>query len=115
MRKSKEEAQDNALHHMEKLLRNNKTPEKREKSLAEQLKDLDDYNALSPSEKLKRMDWSDWTRALEKFIIDDKRKCSTYRFRGFMSKDRKRFEEWHSKGTLFTEILRWIEDQPDYY
>lgn len=115
MRSSKEEAQDRVLHQFDKSMRNDKYQANRPMSLKDQLAEADRAAALTPSERRSEMSFSDWEREMMEQICDKQAKCTPRRMRIFLARNRDLFNTWHKKGTSYTEIIRWIEDQPDEF
>lgn len=111
MRSSREEAQDRILHQYDKSNRNNRQPAQKALSLAEQIAQYEHEKQLTPAERLKSLEFSDWEKELHKYLAD--RRSAANRLRSFIFKNRQKFEDWHASGTEFMHIQKWIEDQPD--
>jgi hypothetical protein len=101
---------------MEKHGRN--TPAaKKTPSLKEQLDALKAYENLSPSEKLSRMEWRDWSELVVKKLSEEFRVGrQQYIMRIVNFTHRKRFEELHAAGKSMREISEIVlKEMPDHY
>lgn len=107
--------QDIALYHMEKLNRRNKVVEKTE-TLAEQIKRMDDWHKLTPTEKLKHMPYSDWLVKLKEHLVLGRQSIVPGRCFDWMTMKRKtQLQEFHANGTSFTEIAAWAKEMSLVY
>jgi hypothetical protein len=121
MRSSKEEAQDRALHLMEKTLRNARNDKSAEKgplrmadlSLKDQLAEQKRIESLTPAERRTEMSFTEWEYELEDNICHKLCKTTPRRLRVLVVKHKEQFRQWHKDGTTYLEIGRWIEEQPD--
>ncbi len=120
MARSKEEMQDIALYHMEKQNRHSKgerinpTP-----TLAEQLAELERSKKMSRSEKLREMTPQEWNYELKTWTRK-KEIQNRYGFGGnftswLFSHKRKKLDEFHTKGTTFTEMVPWLKEMQEEY
>lgn len=106
MAKSREEMQDNALYHMDKLsksvgnLRENKVL-----SLAEQLAQVD----KTRGKELLLMGWHDWIRNLQSKLKENRMSISSAAFNYVTSKYRKELEVMQQKSTL-REAMIFIDE-----
>jgi hypothetical protein len=85
-------------------------------TLAEQLKELEDWKKLTPSEKYKKMQFRDWEDLLEKFLVDEHRVCTPRQFAVLIMgpKTRAQFFKFKEEGTDFQTIKDWtIVNNPD--
>jgi|688.fasta_scaffold183098_3 hypothetical protein len=117
MRKTIGEMQDRILAGYDKENKRNGQTAKKLPTLAEQIKELEDWKALSSTEKYKRMEWRDWEDLLYKFL-DDKRACTPRQFLILISspKTKSQFVKFKEEGTDFLTIKEWISvNNPDRY
>jgi hypothetical protein len=116
MKQSVSEMQDDILRRMEKHGRNapntKKTP-----TLKEQLDALNAYEKLSPSEKLAKMEWRDWSDLVVKKLSEEFRVGrQQYIMRIVNFTYKKRFEEFHAAGKSMREISEIVlKEMPDHY
>jgi hypothetical protein len=111
-RRDKEAMQDIAMHHMEKIARNNPNEDK-PKSLAEQLKEA----ALSPEERRKRMPAVDWHRELRDLVYMGKGPVSVgpRLFQYVTAKYKKEIEDIRVSGAHFKEAIAFCKSKADEY
>lgn len=116
MAKSREEMQDIALYHMDKM--NRRTQGEREnkpQTLEEQMKELDRKNSLTPEQRLAELPWGDWNRSLMDWLqsreTHRKYGAFTSKFFTWLSRaKRAELEEHHRKGTKFSDMVPWMKD-----
>jgi hypothetical protein len=109
-RRSKEDAQDIAMHHMDKINRKNKNNESKSLSLKDQLA----RQELSSTEKIKRMSIYDWNKTLEDKIRQSK--TVNERLGNYVkSVYKKEFERFRSEGTPFNEVIAFIFSKGEEY
>lgn len=116
MAKSREEMQDIALYHMEKLNRRTKgdrdnTPQ----SLEEQFKELTRVNNLTPEQRMKEKSWEEWSYDLRRWMEsrETARRYTTFttRFTGWVFQARKtELQKFHSEGTAYKDMADWLQD-----
>jgi hypothetical protein len=117
MRKTIGEMQDRILAGYDKENKRGGQTNSKLPTLAEQLKELEDWKKLTPAEKYKRMTWRDWEDLLYKFL-DDKRACTPRQFQILTSspKTKAQFVKFKEEGTDFLTIKEWINaNNPDRY
>jgi hypothetical protein len=113
MAKSREEVQDIALYHIDKL--NKKHPGARkdvEPTLSEQIKALDEWEKKTPSEKLSATPYKEWLENMRMYFIKGKKHTFTQRFWNWVDKKhRSELEDFHKKGISYNEMSAWLEDR----
>ena len=111
MARDKESMQDIAMHHMDKIVRNNPSDNK-PKTLAEQLKEA----ALSPEERRKRMSSSEWHRELRDEVYMSKTvSVGTRLFQYVIAKYKKEIEAIRESGAPYREAIAFIKSKSDEY
>jgi hypothetical protein len=121
MAKSREEMQDIALYHMDKL--NRRTPGERDnkpKSLEEEWKAMDRWNKLSPEQRNQETPWGDWQINLRDWLNNReggrRHGVFTDRFYGWLCSARKKeLMEYHAKGTQYKDMVTWIKEMAEYH
>jgi hypothetical protein len=116
MAKSREEVQDIALNHMDRINRNTQGERVvKNPSLKEQLDEEKRRAGLSESEKLKELDWSEWSRKLRDWLTNremSRRHTFTERFLQWIwARHKPQLEQFHQTGTTYTEMLPWFSDK----
>jgi hypothetical protein len=112
---SREDVQDRILNQMDKANRNSDRPNGAVLSLKEQLDKEKAWQALTPEEKLRRMSFGDWVRAIEEHA-QTKRVSLTSRFMQLVSSNNGRplqmaFRKHHELGTSLSEVVSWLQDE----
>lgn len=102
-RMSKEDAQDVAMHHMDKISKRN-PGSTRELSLREQI----EAASVSPTEKMKKMSQYNWNRDLDDAILRD-RDCNAILANHVKAAHKKEFIKFKENGTSFREIISFIK------
>lgn len=105
-RRNGHEAQDIALHHMEKLNRRNEN-NNNEKTLKEQL----DYANLSPEERRKRLPSGEWYRNLKDVALGPKNTVGNRLYTWVTSKFKKEIEEMRTSGESYENVVRFIKSK----
>lgn len=106
MAKSREEMQDNALYHMDKLSRQvGNARENKVLSLAEQLANVE----KTRGKELLLMDWHDWLKHVQSKLKENKIAISGGAFDYVTSKYRRQLEEMQQKSTI-REAMIFIDD-----
>ena len=117
-RKTIGEMQDIVLHGMEKATRKGVGSERtiKIKTLAEQLKEAEQWKKLSVHEQLKATPWHDWIRDLEDEIVNKRSGTVTAGcFTWLHFKHKAKLEQFHANGTSFSDIASWARDmEMDY-
>lgn len=107
MAKSREEVQDIALYHMEKLSRRvGSERENRVVSLAEQLSRAEGLANQSTSQ----MDFGDWREALQRKLKENRKGISGRAFEFVTRKYRKQLEEIKDRGS-WNEAFLFVEEK----
>lgn len=112
---SREDVQDRILNQMDKTNRNSDRQSKAVLSLKEQLQREADWQALTPEEKLRRMSFGDWVRAIEDHA-QSKRITLTSRFMQLVTSNngrplQEKFRAHHTAGTSLNEVVVWLQDE----
>jgi hypothetical protein len=106
MAKSREEMQDNALYHMDKLSRQvGNARENRVLSLAEQISNAENRK----SKELLLMEWHDWLRHIQTKLKENRIAISSAAFNYVATKYRKDLEGMQQKSTV-REVINFIDD-----
>lgn len=108
-RRSKEDTQDIAIHHMDKLNRRNLT-EIKQKTLAEQIEEAD----LPEAEKIRRMTQYNWNKSLQEAVLSD-RNLAVKLSEWCRTKFKGQFETFRKEGTSFREIVMFIKSKEEEY
>jgi hypothetical protein len=106
MAKSREDIQDNALYHMNKLSRSvGNLRENKVLSLAEQLENLE----KTKGKELLLMEWHDWLKHVYSKVRENKMAISSRAFEYVTTKYRRKLEEMQQKATV-GEVIIFIDD-----
>lgn len=110
MGKYKEDAQDDILRQMDKL--NRRSDRKAEDlSLEAQLKILKMKEKMTPEQRRAAAPFRDWKDALHRFIVDEKKICTTKIFSTICSKYENSVKEFHTKGSPFSDTVTFFESK----
>ena len=105
-KRNREEVQDIALYHMEKLNRRN--PSEEAKTLKDELKEA----SLTPEERRKRMPPGEWYRDLKDAIAFDKKCMVPNRLYQWVStKFKEDVEKMRLDGSTFVEVCKFIRSK----
>jgi hypothetical protein len=121
MAKSREEMQDIALYHMDKM--NRRTQGQREnkpKSLQEEWNEMERWNKLTPEQRNQETPWGEYLRNLKDWMNsrDGGRRHGIFtdRFYSWLTSARKKeLMEYHAKGTQFKDMAAWIKDMSEIH
>jgi hypothetical protein len=109
MARSKEDMQDIALYHMDKLNRRNvsEKPLTGKESLQQEL----EYANLSSSEKMRRKSNYDWELDLRDLVNKKWSNINYKQFQWVLAKFKKEMKEFHEKGEPYTTVLAFVRDK----
>ena len=117
MAKSREDMQNIALYHMDKLNRRTQGErDNRPPTLEEQLKEEARRKNLTPEQRRAEKPWGEWCIAFRDHLEsrETRLKWTTFsqKFIGWvMVKHKAELEEYHRKGTAFSEFMPWLIDK----
>ncbi len=107
---SREDVQDRILNQMERASRNSQDSRRPEElSLQEQLKREAAWNSLSPEEKLKRLNYTDWQRKIKDFCSEKRITITDRCWRYITTRLKPEFEKFHQEGTPLNEVTDWMK------
>lgn len=116
MAKSREQMQDATLAGFQRAVRSAGTEsDYKEIPLSKQLADADKWDRMSPSDRLKSITFSEWWG---KLLTESERlrKFSRGKFTDWLVMKRKDIlENYHKSGTMFPEVIKWMDDQQSTY
>ena len=116
MAKSREEMQDIALYHMDKMNRRTKGErDNRPPTLEEQLAEEERRKHLTPEQKMKEMTYQEWAFELREWMgkRETHRRYTTFssKFSSWLfTARRNELVAYHEKGTVFTDLANWLQD-----
>jgi hypothetical protein len=116
MGRDRDSAQDQEMIRMEKILKHDKSNTcHRIHRSQDELKALYEKSlTMTPAEKLIAMPWDDWAYSLQLELRTNKKVRLPGRIISIIwVKNKPKFEEFHKKGTAFSEVIRWMEDEGD--
>ena len=114
MARDKSEIQDRLIGKMSKDAKGNSERDTITKSLAEQIKDRDKYESMTPEQKLISLSDRDYHFQLHYFL--DMNCRVPRRIIDIMNyKESKQFIEFRKEGTSFQRIMKWMEENASRY
>lgn len=111
MARSKEDSQDIAMYHMEKIMRQNKTVNTPKTSL-ESFQEEEAWKKMTPEEKMKQKSPYDWERDLrDELLLTRKHGVGQKQYSWVMTKYKHKMNEFREKGVSLSEVISFIKEK----